>query len=56
MNVVDLLKVVMKYGIMIECFVEIDCGVGCCGVKMMLEVFVIVKVIVVVLGLCFMGI
>lgn len=40
----------------LEVFIEIDCGVGCCGVIIVDVVVQIVKVVDVVVGLKFIGI
>lgn len=55
-NIVDLFVVVEKYGMQFEIFVEIDCGVGCCGVILIDVVVKIVQVVDVVLGFKFIGI
>ena len=55
-NVADLSKAATKHGTTIECFVEIDCGAGRCGVKTTPEVLAIAKAIAAASGLRFTGI
>lgn len=55
-NVADLSAAAQKHGTSIECFVEIDCGAGRCGVKTTPEVVEIAKAIDAAPGLKFTGI
>lgn len=55
-NVADLSAAAQKHGTTIECFVEIDCGAGRCGVKTTSEVVEIAKAIDAAPGLRFTGI
>ncbi|MFC3632200.1 3-hydroxy-D-aspartate aldolase BhcC [Paracoccus angustae] len=55
-NVADLSAAAQKHGTTIECFVEIDCGAGRCGVKTTPEVVEIAKAIDAAPGLRFTGI
>jgi 3-hydroxy-D-aspartate aldolase len=55
-NVADLSAAAQKHGTTIECFVEIDCGAGRCGVKTAAEVVDIAKAIAAAPGLKFTGI
>ncbi|MFU0507409.1 3-hydroxy-D-aspartate aldolase BhcC [Pseudaminobacter sp. NGMCC 1.201702] len=55
-NVADLSAAAQKHGTTIECFVEIDCGAGRCGVKTTAEVVDIAKAIAAAPGLKFTGI
>lgn len=55
-NVADLSAAAQKHGTTIECFVEIDCGAGRCGVKTTPEVVIIAKAINAAEGLNFTGI
>ncbi|GHG33235.1 3-hydroxy-D-aspartate aldolase BhcC [Paracoccus aerius] len=55
-NVADLSAAAQKHGTTIECFVEIDCGAGRCGVKTTPEVVEIAKAIDAAPGLKFTGI
>jgi 3-hydroxy-D-aspartate aldolase len=55
-NVADLSAAAQKHGTTLECFVEIDCGAGRCGVKTDAEVVAIAKTINAAPGLKFTGI
>ncbi|RJL08322.1 3-hydroxy-D-aspartate aldolase BhcC [Paracoccus siganidrum] len=55
-NVADLSAAAQKHGTTIECFVEIDCGAGRCGVKTTPEVVEIARAIDAAPGLKFTGI
>lgn len=55
-NVADLSEAATRHGTTIECFVEIDCGAGRCGVKTTPEVLAIAKAIAAAPGLRFTGI
>jgi len=55
-NVADLSAAAEKHGTTLECFVEIDCGAGRCGVKTTPEVVAIAKAIAAAPGLKFTGI
>jgi 3-hydroxy-D-aspartate aldolase len=55
-NVADLSAAAQKHGTTIECFVEIDCGAGRCGVKTAAAVVEIAKAIDAAPGLKFTGI
>lgn len=55
-NVADLSAAAQKHGTTIECFVEIDCGAGRCGVKTTPEVVAIAQAIDAAPGLKFTGI
>jgi len=55
-NVPDLSVAAQKHGTIIDCFVEIDCGAGRCGVKTTPEVVEIAKAIEKAEGLKFTGI
>ena len=55
-NVADLSAAAVKHGTTLECFVEIDCGAGRCGVKTTPEVVEIAKAIDAAAGLKFTGI
>ena len=55
-NVADLSAAAQKHGTTIECFVEIDCGAGRCGVKTTEAVVEIAKAIDAAPGLKFTGI
>ncbi len=55
-NVADLSAAAQKHGTTIECFVEIDCGAGRCGVKTTEAVVEIAKAIDAAPGLRFTGI
>jgi len=55
-NVADLSAAAQKHGTTLECFVEIDCGAGRCGVKTTPEVVAIAKAIAAAPGLKFTGI
>jgi len=55
-NVADLSAAAQKHGTVIECFVEIDCGAGRCGVKTTPDVVEIAKAIDEAAGLKFTGI
>ncbi|MBS7708090.1 3-hydroxy-D-aspartate aldolase BhcC [Chelatococcus asaccharovorans] len=55
-NVADLSAAAQKHGTTLECFVEIDCGAGRCGVKTTPEVVEIAKAIDAAPGLKFTGI
>ena len=55
-NVADLSAAAQKHGTTIECFVEIDCGAGRCGVKTSDAVVEIAKAIDAAPGLKFTGI
>ncbi|SIS80404.1 3-hydroxy-D-aspartate aldolase BhcC [Paracoccus saliphilus] len=55
-NVADLSAGAKKHGTTLECFVEIDCGAGRCGVKTTEEVVEIAKAIDAAEGLKFSGI
>lgn len=54
-NVADLSAAANKYGTTLECFVEIDCGAGRCGVTNAADVVAIAKAIDVAPGLKFTG-
>lgn len=55
-NVAELSAAAQKHGTTLECFVEIDCGAGRCGVKTAAEVVTIAKAIDAAPGLKFTGI
>lgn len=55
-NVADLSAAAQKHGTTLECFVEIDCGAGRCGVKTTPEVVEIAQAIDAASGLKFTGI
>ncbi|ARR57716.1 alanine racemase (plasmid) [Rhizorhabdus wittichii DC-6] len=55
-NVADLSAAAQKHGTTLECFVEIDCGAGRCGVKTTPEVVAIAQAIAAAPGLKFTGI
>ncbi len=55
-NIPDLSAAAQKHGTTIECFVEIDCGAGRCGVTTTEEVVAIAKAIDAAPGLKFTGI
>ncbi|MTD99641.1 DSD1 family PLP-dependent enzyme [Paracoccus sp. YIM 132242] len=55
-NVADLSAAAQRHGTTLECFVEIDCGAGRCGVKTTPEVVEIAKAIDAAPGLKFTGI
>ena len=55
-NVADLSAAAAKHGTVLECFVEIDCGAGRCGVKTVGEVVAIAKAIAAAPHLKFTGI
>lgn len=55
-NVGELSAAVQRHGTQIECFVEIDCGAGRCGVTTTAEVVEIARAIAVAPGLKFSGI
>lgn len=55
-NVADLSAAAQAYGTTLECFVEIDCGAGRCGVKTPSEVVLIAKAIDAAPNLKFTGI
>lgn len=55
-NVADLSAAAQKHGTTLECFVEIDCGAGRCGVKTTAEVVEIARAIAAAPGLKFTGI
>ena len=55
-NVADLSAAAVRHGTQLECFVEIDCGAGRCGVKTTPEVVEIAKAIAAAPGLKFTGI
>lgn len=55
-NVADLSAAAQKHGTQLECFVEIDCGAGRCGVKTTPEVVEIAQAIAAAPGLKFTGI
>ncbi|NGM44692.1 DSD1 family PLP-dependent enzyme [Rhodobacter sp. SGA-6-6] len=55
-NVADLSAAAVRHGTQLECFVEIDCGAGRCGVKTTPEVVEIAKAIDAAPGLKFTGI
>lgn len=55
-NVADLSAAAQKHGTTLECFVEIDCGAGRCGVKTTPEVVEIAQAIAAAPGLKFTGI
>jgi len=55
-NVAELSAAAQKHGTTLECFVEIDCGAGRCGVKTTAEVVEIAKAIDAAAGLKFAGI
>nr|WP_281721484.1 3-hydroxy-D-aspartate aldolase BhcC [Nitrosomonas nitrosa] len=54
-NVADLSSAATKHGTTIECFVEIDCGAGRCGVKTTPEVLAIAQAIAAAPSLKFAG-
>ncbi|KQU73688.1 alanine racemase [Aminobacter sp. DSM 101952] len=54
-NVADLSAAAQRHGTTIECFVEIDCGAGRCGVKTTEEVVDIAQAIAASPGLSFAG-
>jgi 3-hydroxy-D-aspartate aldolase len=54
-NVADLSAAAEKYGTTLECFVEIDCGAGRCGVTSAADVVAIAKAIEAAPGLKFSG-
>jgi 3-hydroxy-D-aspartate aldolase len=55
-NVAELSTAAQKHGTTLECFVEIDCGAGRCGVSAAAEVVTIAKAIDAAPGLKFTGI
>ena len=55
-NVADLSAAAVRHGTTLECFVEIDCGAGRCGVKTTPEVVEIAKAVDAAPGLKFTGI
>ena len=55
-NVADLSAAAQKHGTELECFVEIDCGAGRCGVTTTGDVVAIAKAIDAATGLKFTGI
>jgi 3-hydroxy-D-aspartate aldolase len=55
-NVSELSAAVQKHGTTLECFVEIDCGAGRCGVNTAADVLAIAKAIDAAPGLKFTGI
>src|SRR6516225_3465813 len=55
-NVAELSAAAQKHGTTLECFVEIDCGAGRCGVNTAAEVVAIAKAIDAAPGLKFTGI
>jgi len=55
-NVADLSAAAQKHGTTLECFVEIDCGAGRCGVKTTPEVVAIAQAIDAAPGLKFTGV
>ncbi|MCY1126602.1 DSD1 family PLP-dependent enzyme [Frigidibacter sp. RF13] len=55
-NVADLSAAAVKHGTALECFVEIDCGAGRCGVTTTQDVVAIAKAIDAAPGLKFTGI
>ena len=55
-NVAELSTAAQTHGTTLECFVEIDCGAGRCGVSTAVEVVAIAKAIDAALGLKFTGI
>ena len=55
-NVADLSAAAVKHGTQLECFVEIDCGAGRCGVKTTPEVLEIARAVAAAPGLTFKGI
>ncbi len=55
-NVADLSAAAQKHGTTLECFVEIDCGAGRCGVKLTPEDLAIASAIAAASGLKFTGI
>ena len=55
-NVAELSAAAQKHGTTLECFVEIDCGAGRCGVKTAADVVEIAKAIDAAPGLKFTGI
>ncbi|GJD53584.1 3-hydroxy-D-aspartate aldolase [Methylobacterium crusticola] len=55
-NVPDLSAAASKHGTVLDCFVEIDCGAGRCGVKTAAQVLAIAKAIDVAPNLRFTGI
>ncbi len=55
-NVADLSAAAQKHGTTLECFVEIDCGAGRCGVKITHDVITIASAIDAAPGLKFTGI
>lgn len=55
-NVAELSAATQKHGTKLDCFVEIDCGAGRCGVKTAAEVVAIAKAVDAAPGLNFAGI
>ncbi|HEU4804981.1 MAG TPA: alanine racemase, partial [Nitrobacter sp.] len=55
-NVAELSAAAQKHGTTLDCFVEIDCGAGRCGVKTAADVIAIAKAIATAPGLKFAGI
>ena len=55
-NVAELSAAAQKHGTTLECFVEIDCGAGRCGVTTTADVVAIAKAIAAAPGLSFTGI
>ena len=55
-NVAELSAATEKHGTTLECFVEIDCGAGRCGVKTAADVVAIAKAVAAAPGLKFTGI
>ncbi|WP_284165191.1 3-hydroxy-D-aspartate aldolase BhcC [Frigidibacter sp. SD6-1] len=55
-NVADLSAAAVKHGTKLECFVEIDCGAGRCGVNTTQDVVAIAKAVEAAPGLKFTGI
>ena len=55
-NVADLSAAAQKHGTQLDCFVEIDCGAGRCGVKTTPEVVAIAKAVAAAPNLRFAGI
>ena len=55
-NVAELSAATEKHGTTLECFVEIDCGAGRCGVKTAPDVVAIAKAVAAAPGLKFTGI
>ncbi|MCJ2025134.1 3-hydroxy-D-aspartate aldolase BhcC [Methylobacterium sp. J-067] len=55
-NVADLSAAAQKHGTQLDCFVEIDCGAGRCGVKTTTEVVAIAKAVAAAPNLRFAGI